>query len=526
MPGPSGKQRKAQLQLKRAIKRGDAPKPEPLPASKRHRKLRRSPKPGHTLEARQAAEQSAHAARKLQSAFVKLDKGFLEETRRLAGAVVLRRPINGRKVRVLREEWMRPVPTGPAALGEGGELGQLSIPKRPKWKYKMTKAEVDANEQGHFRKWLAQQDAIVERWQGALNSRRPRVGDADDQASTAAPDPAGLVAVPGDVDDSEPRDMPHPPTHFERNLEVWRQLWRVTEISQILLVLLDSRCPPLHLPPSLVAYLNLPTSESSLSPPSNPRRNHQKAHQIPRTILVLTKVDISGPLRTAAWTSFLTRAYPSTPVVPVESYAPVPASHDPDTRAQGRTRYEPFLAGGFRERLVGALREVHAGMVVPPAWVLERRRGKDGAEEGEAAWRERVGRWRPSVRKEVDWEGVMKARGKMVGRAVGGPGVPRGSGGEEVGENGKEEGEGEEGGGGEGTSSEEEGDGAEENEKADDPSHSKPHTGQPNVGKSSLLNALFGTTRVRASRTPGKVRTSIIVITHSRTRYPTCRSWL
>lgn len=33
------------------------------------------------------------------------------------------------------------------------------------------------------------------------------------------------------------------------------------------------------------------------------------------------------------------------------------------------------------------------------------------------------------------------------------------------------------------------------------------HTGQPNVGKSSLLNALLGRKVVRASRTPGKTKT-------------------
>jgi len=77
----------------------------------------------------------------------------------------------------------------------------------------MSKDELDANEQVYFRSWLAQQDAIVEQWQRALNFPPPT-----DQTSPSA-DLAGDRA-----DDSETHPMPHPPTHFERNIEVWRQL--------------------------------------------------------------------------------------------------------------------------------------------------------------------------------------------------------------------------------------------------------------------------------------------------------------
>ncbi|KAF9245794.1 P-loop containing nucleoside triphosphate hydrolase protein [Melanogaster broomeanus] len=432
MPGPSGKQRKAQLQLKRAIKRGDAPKPAPLPASKR-KKLRRSPKPGHTLEARQASDEAAKAARKLQSAFVNLDRAFLEDTRRLAGSIALKRPIPG-GVSVLNDGWLRPMPK--VAAGDGDtELGHLSVPKRPKWKYTMTKEEVDANEQGHFRKWLSQQDTIIERWQSALNQQVPQSRDADQSIPSA--DAASL--------------MPYPPTHFERNLEVWRQLWRVTEISQILLVLLDSRCPPLHLPPA------------------------------PRIILVLTKVDISGPARTASWTSYLNAHYPGVPVVPVEAYAPKSAASTSESNAQGRTRYEPSLPGTFRERLIGAMREVHAQMLQPPEWVTALRAG-----ETEEERTQRMARWRPRVRREVDWEGVLRPRGKMVGRAIGGAAVPMGT-------------------------EDDRNDDADER-AADTQEWNEPEfltiglIGQPNVGKSSLLNAVFGMTRVRASRTPGKTK--------------------
>ena len=64
----------------------------------------------------------------------------------------------------------------------------------------MSKKEVEANEEGLFNKWLAQTDAAVEQWAASINE--PVSGDS------------GAVA-----------QMPSAPTSFERNLEVWRQLY-------------------------------------------------------------------------------------------------------------------------------------------------------------------------------------------------------------------------------------------------------------------------------------------------------------
>ena len=178
MPPVSGKRRKAELKLKRAIKRGGQQPEQP-----KHRK--------EGPRARPAVGHQANVASRLQSQFVKLDKRFLDDTRTLAGSIILRRPIQS-DVAVL---------VTPTVLGS-----QLTVPKRPKWRYQMSKDEVDANEQAHFRTWLAQQDAIIE--QCTLNTI--------DQT-------AELVRDHID-DDSETRPMPHPPTHYERNIEVWRQL--------------------------------------------------------------------------------------------------------------------------------------------------------------------------------------------------------------------------------------------------------------------------------------------------------------
>lgn len=76
----------------------------------------------------------------------------------------------------------------------------------------MSKTEVDANEQSLFTRWLAQTDETVRQWC---------------TFDTTPPDPTGQgPANAADIpEELEPKTMPRAPTTFERNLEVWRQLY-------------------------------------------------------------------------------------------------------------------------------------------------------------------------------------------------------------------------------------------------------------------------------------------------------------
>lgn len=102
--------------------------------------------------------------------------------------------------------------------------------------------------------------------------------------------------------------------YFERNLDVWRQLWRVSEVSEILLVLLDVRCPLLHLPISLQDYV------STLKPRK-------------KCILILTKVDLVPKALANAWKAYLEERY-KYEVVMVESYK----EHERGENTQGMNR--------------------------------------------------------------------------------------------------------------------------------------------------------------------------------------------
>ncbi|KAF8216064.1 hypothetical protein K438DRAFT_1560283 [Mycena galopus ATCC 62051] len=376
-------QKKAAQKAKRAIKRGDLP-PEPKkPAKSRHH---RGP----------PVSDAVQASRKLQSAFVALSAEFLEKTRVLAATLPLTRPI--------------PSQTCIFPITNFDDKFALTCPRRPKWRFDMSKTEVERNEEGLFRKWLAETDEAVEAWQNPPKEETPEDGSQDAQATLSI-------------------TMPRSTTYFERNLEVWRQLWRVTEISQIILVLLDSRAPLLHYPPSLVTYLS-----------------------DRRVILVLTKVDISGPERADAWTRYFAALYPGLKIVQVESYI----EKETTSVHQGRKQRDPHIPESFRRRLVEAIKEEHAAMLEPPEKV-----------KANPVWLEK---WKPRTKRDIDWERVMAAAGGKVGTIVGGAAAPH----------------------------------------EDDEEEPKFLTigliGQPNVGKSSLLNALFGAHKVRASKTPGKTK--------------------
>lgn len=87
----------------------------------------------------------------------------------------------------------------------------LSVPRRPAWNAKMTVEELDANERRAFLVW------------------RRSLARLEENES--------LVLTP-----------------FEKNLDIWRQLWRVVERSDLLVMVVDARNPLFYRCPDLEAY--------------------------------------------------------------------------------------------------------------------------------------------------------------------------------------------------------------------------------------------------------------------------------
>lgn len=92
-------------------------------------------------------------------------------------------------------------------------FSQLSIPRKPSWSLDMTAEEVDRREKNAFLQW------------------RRNIASLEDANN-------GSMKV----------------TPFEKNIEVWRQLWRVVERSDFLVQIVDARNPLLYYTSDLSAY--------------------------------------------------------------------------------------------------------------------------------------------------------------------------------------------------------------------------------------------------------------------------------
>lgn len=306
----------AALQEQRAIKRGDIPAGTP----REHTNIKLKPSASqNALPSRSEALgtvdwQARRKARELQSAFTGLSKTYVEAANRKAFNVPLPRPLPPSAVlfrNPVQQETDEQVKEKIKELDE-----RLYCPIRPKWRHSMTKKELDRNEEMVFGRWLEEMDATHGEY-----LQLPHMDDNDTEGNQHR----------GSGERERGKDhtsVTRSPSFFERNLSVWRQLWRVTEQSQIILVMIDVRCPPVHFPASLRSYLRslvtpvtrkrkelqvgTSNNEEAGTPGTpvsatatttmTPTRPKGAATGRKRVILCLTKTDLVDSEATSAWT--------------------------------------------------------------------------------------------------------------------------------------------------------------------------------------------------------------------------------
>lgn len=149
------------------------------------------------------------------------------------------------------------------AYGIQDPQNQPPILRKPEWSHTMTAEQLDAVDQAAYAQWIAAMDSE--------QAERRAAGETDAVLNL-----------------------------YERNLEVWRQLWRVIERSSVLVLLADARCPLLHISDQLMDYL-------------------KTAFPSKRILLVLTKSDLVAPKRVQDWVTYLQQRYGQQ--IPVLAYS-------------------------------------------------------------------------------------------------------------------------------------------------------------------------------------------------------------
>ena len=86
---------------------------------------------------------------------------------------------------------------------------------------------------------------------------------------------------------------------FEHNLEVWRQLWRCLERSDVICIIADARNPLLNVPAALYEYCTGGGGDEN-----GGRKRHL------RLVIVLSKVDLLTPDALQKWKTYLSTRFP------------------------------------------------------------------------------------------------------------------------------------------------------------------------------------------------------------------------
>ncbi len=104
------------------------------------------------------------------------------------------------------------------------DFRELAVPRRPKWDHTTTPEQLDQNEKEAFLEWRR---AIALKEEQIMASKSITAGSANS------------VSV----------------TPFEKNLQVWRQLWRVLERSDCIVLVVDGRNPLFYISMDLRTYV-------------------------------------------------------------------------------------------------------------------------------------------------------------------------------------------------------------------------------------------------------------------------------
>lgn len=131
------------------------------------------------------------------------------------------------------------------------------FPVRPEWNFQMKKETLLANEERYFFKYITAMEK----------------SHFDDMKSLS---------------------------YCELNIETWRQLWRVFELSDIILVIVDARFPNLMFPPSIYNYVNTILKKN--------------------VVILLNKIDLVESEIVLAWKKYIEGKYKEIKVVLFTSY--------------------------------------------------------------------------------------------------------------------------------------------------------------------------------------------------------------